>query len=101
MLPTEAKYLLIKPSDCCSSLLKRAQEAGPGHGCFTVGTLPPQRTLARVCARPAKVRPPPEPEPSDSEGDVDTAVNFFASHLGNLQRRTLEAKRDSWRNLFR
>ena len=54
--------------------------------------------------KPSKPRPPREPEPEpeeDSDGDVDAAVGFFAAHLGNLQRRTLEAKRDNWRSLFR
>jgi hypothetical protein len=58
--------------------------------------------MVSVKERAKKARPPPEPEPeSDSEGDVDAAVGYFAAHLGNLQRRTLEAKRDNWRNLFR
>ena len=54
--------------------------------------------------KPPKPRPPREPEPEpeeDSDGDVDAAVGYFAAHLGNLQRRTLEAKRDNWRNQFR
>ena len=51
--------------------------------------------------KPAAPKPAPEPEPEDSDVDVDAAVGFFATHLGNLQRRTLDAKRDQWRNLFR
>lgn len=51
---------------------------------------------------PRKVLKPRHEEPEeDDDFDVMLATRYFASQLGNLKRQTLDAKRDTWRSMFK